>query len=184
MTSPDDASLVGSMTAQPATHPERSPYRQNEAAHVVADRPVVRDVLASIVESSPAAVAVFRRDASVGYRNRAWLRLVGADAPAIGGAPDPIALALEQGRASPSEERTIGRADGTQARVLLSVVPIIDHSGRSIGAIAQGESLDRAAAGTLREAFLGVLSHELRTPITSIYGGSQLLLNEDLSAES
>jgi two-component system sensor histidine kinase KdpD len=36
----------------------------------------------------------------------------------------------------------------------------------------------------LREAFLGVLSHELRTPITSIYGGSQLLLQDALSADS
>ena len=35
----------------------------------------------------------------------------------------------------------------------------------------------------LRQAFVGVLSHELRTPITSIYGGTQLLLREGLSAE-
>jgi signal transduction histidine kinase len=31
------------------------------------------------------------------------------------------------------------------------------------------------AARAAREAFLGVLSHELRTPITTIYGGSELL---------
>jgi signal transduction histidine kinase len=31
------------------------------------------------------------------------------------------------------------------------------------------------AARAAREAFMGVLSHELRTPITTIYGGSQLL---------
>jgi signal transduction histidine kinase len=35
----------------------------------------------------------------------------------------------------------------------------------------------------LRQAFVGVLSHELRTPITAIYGGTQLLRNEGISAE-
>jgi PAS domain S-box-containing protein len=34
----------------------------------------------------------------------------------------------------------------------------------------------RHEADTIRERFLGVLSHELRTPVTSIYGGTQLLL--------
>jgi signal transduction histidine kinase len=33
----------------------------------------------------------------------------------------------------------------------------------------------------LREAFVGVLSHELRTPITAIYGGTQLLLKNQMS---
>lgn len=31
-----------------------------------------------------------------------------------------------------------------------------------------------------QEAFLGVLSHELRTPVTTIYGGAQLLATRDL----
>src|SRR4029077_15415896 len=34
----------------------------------------------------------------------------------------------------------------------------------------------RHEADQIRERFLGVLSHELRTPVTSIYGGPQLLL--------
>jgi two-component system sensor histidine kinase KdpD len=42
---------------------------------------------------------------------------------------------------------------------------------------------DDADDASLREAFVGVLSHELRTPITAIYGGSQLLLNDRMSAD-
>ena len=34
----------------------------------------------------------------------------------------------------------------------------------------------RHEADQIRDRFLGVLSHELRTPVTSIYGGTQLLL--------
>jgi K+-sensing histidine kinase KdpD len=32
-----------------------------------------------------------------------------------------------------------------------------------------------------QETFLGVLSHELRTPVTTIYGGAQILATKDLS---
>ena len=31
----------------------------------------------------------------------------------------------------------------------------------------------------IRETFVGVLSHELRTPVTTIYGGAKLLARED-----
>ena len=34
----------------------------------------------------------------------------------------------------------------------------------------------RIEVDRLRETFIGILSHELRTPVTSIYGGSQVLL--------
>ena len=34
-----------------------------------------------------------------------------------------------------------------------------------------------------REAFLDILSHELRTPVTTIYGGAQLLATKDLSSD-
>ena len=41
---------------------------------------------------------------------------------------------------------------------------------------------DRREEDPLREAWANALSHELRTPITSIYGGSQLLLRHVVSA--
>jgi two-component system sensor histidine kinase KdpD len=36
---------------------------------------------------------------------------------------------------------------------------------------------DRLETERLRDTFIGMLSHELRTPVTAIYGGSQVLLN-------
>lgn len=39
---------------------------------------------------------------------------------------------------------------------------------------------ERKRADELRDIFLGMLSHELRTPVTAIYGGSQLLLRDGL----
>jgi K+-sensing histidine kinase KdpD len=51
------------------------------------------------------------------------------------------------------------------------------HSGRLFG----GAAPRRTAPGAFdQDVFLGVLSHELRTPVTTIYGGAQILANRDL----
>lgn len=44
---------------------------------------------------------------------------------------------------------------------------------RSIGVVM--DITERKQADDLRDVFVGMLSHELRTPVTSIYGGSQVL---------
>ena len=147
-------------------------------------QPLVRDVLPGIVDASPVPVALFRTDRTVAYRNDAWLALFGeAGLDAEPDQVDPIARTLADGTGSVALERHVRRADGGQLPILLDVTPVVDDRSTVIGAVAFAEPLDRVAASTLRDAFIGVLSHELRTPITSIYGGSQLLLHDDLSAE-
>jgi PAS domain S-box-containing protein len=47
---------------------------------------------------------------------------------------------------------------------------------RSIGVVV--DVTDRKLADELRDVFVGMLSHELRTPVTAIYGGSQVLRRE------
>jgi PAS domain S-box-containing protein len=44
---------------------------------------------------------------------------------------------------------------------------------RSVGVVV--DITERKQADELRDVFVGMLSHELRTPVTSIYGGSQVL---------
>ena len=58
--------------------------------------------------------------------------------------------------------------------------------GASPTVIVLRDVTDVRAARAARDAFMGVLSHELRTPITTIYGGSELLsrdLDEERRAE-
>ena len=50
------------------------------------------------------------------------------------------------------------------------------HAVRSIGVVL--DVTDRKQADDLRDVFVGMLSHELRTPVTAIYGGSQVLRRE------
>ena len=53
---------------------------------------------------------------------------------------------------------------------------------RSVGVVV--DVTDRRQADELRDVFLGMLSHELRTPVTSIFGGSQLLRRAHLDEDS
>jgi PAS domain S-box-containing protein len=49
---------------------------------------------------------------------------------------------------------------------------------RSIGVVV--DITERKRADELRDVFVGMLSHELRTPVTAIYGGSQVLRRENV----
>ncbi len=49
---------------------------------------------------------------------------------------------------------------------------------RSIGVVV--DVTERKQADELRDVFVGMLSHELRTPVTAIFGGSQLLRRPNL----
>ncbi|HEX2755149.1 MAG TPA: PAS domain-containing protein, partial [Candidatus Limnocylindrales bacterium] len=49
---------------------------------------------------------------------------------------------------------------------------------RSIGVVV--DVTERKQADELRDVFVGMLSHELRTPVTAIYGGSQVLRREHI----
>ncbi|MEO5940978.1 MAG: PAS domain-containing protein, partial [Candidatus Limnocylindrales bacterium] len=49
---------------------------------------------------------------------------------------------------------------------------------RSIGVVL--DITERKQADELRDVFVGMLSHELRTPVTAIYGGSQVLRRENI----
>jgi K+-sensing histidine kinase KdpD len=55
----------------------------------------------------------------------------------------------------------------------------VPHSNRSI---PPGKGVLASAPDGDREAFLDILSHELRTPVTTIYGGAELLATRSLDA--
>src|SRR5690606_18517746 len=52
-----------------------------------------------------------------------------------------------------------------------------DYDGQEMVIAVVEDVRERIAVDQLREKFIGVLSHELRTPVTAIYGGAQLLLS-------
>jgi signal transduction histidine kinase len=68
--------------------------------------------------------------------------------------------------------------------VLVNAWPVRDGDGAVVAGVATYVDVTaRLDADSARDAFLGVLSHELRTPITSIYAGAELLQRR-LAADS
>ncbi len=75
-----------------------------------------------------------------------------------------------------NHELVVLGADERSRTVLSRGFPISDETGRvSSWAGINLDITDRRDAEAFREAFMGILSHELRTPITSIYAASTLL---------
>jgi signal transduction histidine kinase len=161
----------------------------------------IRDVLPDVVRQVPIGVAVVRRDRSIAYHNDEFSRLLkiestpGAAGVLLGaicqrdGTPfppslDPLDVLLRDRLPAVRHPAALRRADGSSVEVSITMTPIIDDDGPVVGAVLYAEDLTEAGDDlSLREAFVGVLSHELRTPITSIYGGAQLLLSDRISAE-
>lgn len=75
-------------------------------------------------------------------------------------------------------EATGYRLDGAAFPADVALTPF-QLEGRPYELAVVSDASWRHEASLLRDHFLGILSHELRTPITAIYGGTQLLLKRD-----
>jgi K+-sensing histidine kinase KdpD len=117
-------------------------------------------------ELRPIRVDDLRRPSAIGSRvPRAWL-----GAPIVRG---DEALGLVE-----LEARTAASFSDNDERIVATIA-------RALGGPVDVAERYRAAqrAQELREAFTGVISHELRTPITTIYGMSQVLRQRHGSME-
>lgn len=198
------------MTARPTVLPETAsaPPPPLPVALTDGDRRI-RDVLPAVMRQVPIGVAVVRRDRSIAYHNDEFGRILGLpDAPGArpltlaalaqrDGSPfaddeEPLADLLRRGRPVQRRPVLMRRADGSAVDASVIMTPIVDDAARAagqtirraVGAVIYVEDLTSEEEDlSLREAFVSVLSHELRTPITSIYGGTQLLLHDRMSAE-
>lgn len=111
----------------------------------------------------------------------------------------PLARSLATGEVITDEDIEIETFDGRRRVLEDASAPIRDDDGSILGAVVVFTDVtEKREASALRDAFIGMLSHELRTPITSIYGVANLLeargttmdpeiragLLEDMRAES
>jgi K+-sensing histidine kinase KdpD len=147
--------------------------------------------LESVIAAIGEGIIVFDRDGAVRTINEAASRLLGGPVHDETGLAARIGTTARLGAATevvgPEEHRLLGPI----ARwVELSAYPVGVGGGppmatvcvlRDVTAFRQGQGL--------REAFLSLLSHELRTPVTTIYGGATVLarpegsLSEELRRE-
>ncbi len=140
--------------------------------------------LDAVINAMGEAVIVCAQDGGISLANPAGLALFpGSEARTyrdlLDQVDDPTGLAPTLGtRGGPVEFAT--RADPNRW-VEVSTYPVgggalAPHDGETI--VVMRDTTETRRRERIRETFVGVLSHELRTPVTTIFGGAKLLARE------
>ncbi|MBI2859067.1 MAG: PAS domain S-box protein [Chloroflexi bacterium] len=95
-------------------------------------------------------------------------------------AEDPVSRVLELGSVVGLANHTVLlRRDGSEVPIDDSGSPIRDFDGRVFGVVLIFRDItQRRSAENLKEQFLGMLSHEIKTPLTVMIGSLNTLLQE------
>ena len=137
----------------------------------------------ALLEADPNSILALDEDSRVSWATRQAGALFGCEVDHLIGMPlgDLVALHKDETPTTVGDrpvyrsETTGRRIDGTHfpAEIARSTFEL---DGRPFQVAVLSDVTWRHEADQIRDRFLGVLSHELRTPVTSIYGGTQLLL--------
>ena len=138
----------------------------NAVIQAMGDGLVVCDRSGRILLSNPAAQDVFPDVEETTYAEiLAQLDDPDRTAPALGGRNGPVEL-----RVRGDEERWI---EVSTWPVAGGADPVAGHEDETIVLLRDVSEQRRSQA--VRDTFIGVLSHELRTPVTTIYAGAKVL---------
>ncbi|CAN5714209.1 hypothetical protein BH09CHL1_BH09CHL1_13360 [soil metagenome] len=199
-----DLEIVEILAAHAATAIERAQlYGEVERAHRVALEQ--RDQLRVIVDQLPSAVLIqLPPDGLVEIANASAVRLLLGDTDSRDSVPQygrDFRLLEENGnelrgdrrldlyafRGEPSRNRQLllERADGSHVWVLCQSAPLRDANGVVSRVVTVFQDVTQLReAEQLKDDFLSLVSHEFRTPLTSIHGGARLLASEGDRIES
>ncbi|HKQ17931.1 MAG TPA: ATP-binding protein, partial [Solirubrobacterales bacterium] len=184
----DDVSLLvdlGSLTAH-AIEREQMLIGLGEARREAEESRTVRASEArfrALLEADPNAILALDEESKVTWATRLAGELFGAPVDRLIGVSLSELVALPRDESTTtSGERAVFRAETTGRRIDGTHFPAemarssFELDGRPFQVAVISDVSWRHEADQIRDRFLGVLSHELRTPVTSIYGGTQLLL--------
>ena len=188
-------SLLGSMTAR-AVERERAIAELEQTRAALAESTALQASelrFKALLDEHPNGVVVANEDGRIVFANRLAGELFGRPVTdLVGGTIEdlmpPSVRAAHRGHrqmfAADPARRSMGngrdllavRADGSTFPVEIALSPF-EADGTVLTIAVITDISERRATEEVRDTFLGILSHELRTPVTSIYGGTQLLLN-------
>jgi PAS domain S-box-containing protein len=178
-------SLLGALTAR-AVDREEALVTLGQARSALEESAAIKaseERFRALLDADPNAILALDQHATVVWATRQARELFGAEAGALAGTPlaDLVAVPHDV-RSTSTLERPVYRADTTGRRIDGTHFPAeiartpFELDGQPFELAVVSDVSWRQEAAQIRDRFLGVLSHELRTPVTSIYGGTQLLL--------
>ncbi len=137
----------------------------------------------ALLDADPNAILALDEDSKISWATRQAGELFGAPVDKLVGLNlgDLVAMHKEEA-ATATLDRPVFRSETTGRRIDGTHFPAeiartgFDLDGRPFQVAVVTDVSWRHEADQIRDRFIGVLSHELRTPVTSIYGGTQLLL--------
>ncbi len=137
----------------------------------------------ALLEADPNAILALDEESRVSWATRQAAELYGCNVDRLIGMALSDLVALHKDETpTTSGERPVFRSETTGRRIDGTHFPAeiarstFELDGRPFQVAVISDVTWRHEADLIRDRFLGVLSHELRTPVTSIYGGTQLLL--------
>ena len=156
---------------------------QARLARIAGDERRQAAELRAVIQSMGEGVLVIDADGQISMGNDAASLILGAD---LAGGLDTVERLLSDGEGQPSDGRTIQLEDGRWIEVIEYAADLgggIGSATRPSRIVVLRDVSRTRDAEAAREAFLGVLSHELRTPVTTIYGYSKVMRRPSQSAQ-
>ena len=178
--------LLGSLTAR-AVDREGALIGLGEAKAAIEESTVLRASEArfrALLEADPNAVLALDDTGHVTWATLQAAELFGSTPAELVGIDlaELVVIHPETPSTQQSGDRAVFRAETTGRRLDGTRFPAelaradFQLDGRPFQLAVISDVTWRKEADQIRERFIGVLSHELRTPVTAIYGGTQLLL--------
>ncbi|MGL4608283.1 MAG: CHASE2 domain-containing protein [Trueperaceae bacterium] len=163
----------------------RSSLDKLEALSMVSDLLVTeRGWLGALVESLPQAVFIMSPYGYSIYKNAAARRLFGDEKNMLAGIPHALKLEVDRFQGDYAlmvergEELELGLTERVTERPVLLTLRVVEHNGEVRGVagvvsdLSKIEELDRQ-----RQEMIGMVVHDLRSPLTSIQGFAELMLS-------
>ena len=179
--------LLGSLTAR-AVERERAVATLTQAAQAVNEAEAVRASEArfrALLEADPNAIMSVDAAGLIRWGTKTASEMFGvADVELVGRRVDDIVAPLTSARSSTGSIAEVLRYEATGRRKDGEVFPAevartpFTFDGQPSHMVVVTDVTWRKEADAMRDRFIDVLSHELRTPVTSIFGGSQVLLSK------